>query len=107
MSRVINQAFDKGANSSFAIQVKDSNGDDLDMTGFTLSAIYKKHANSYANTIQTLETAGYSNGYVVVSMNSAISNTADWGRFYYYVTATQVATNTVIRIQEGILTIRP
>lgn len=107
MSQTINLAVDQGSNVSIQININYANGSSVDLTGYTANASFKKHANAYANTSTAMTAVGYANGLLEVSMTGAESANTTWGRYLYDVKVTHTATNTITRVQEGILTIRP
>jgi len=94
-----------GIDGEFHINVSNSAGNPLDLTVYIANAIYRKHylsANSIAFTSNL-----YANGLLKLTLpaNTAVAN--DVGIYFYSVDINFTASNTVTRVQDGLLTIRP
>lgn len=97
---------DQGADFSTIVTVTDENDIAVvDLTGYTASAKMRKHytsSNSFSFTTNVYST----NGQVVLSMNSETTGNISSGRYVYDAEVVN-ANNFVIRIIEGIVTVRP
>lgn len=100
---VKNYSVDKTANLAININVSNNSTEAaIDLTGYTTNAYYRTHPDA-SNTV-TMTTTGYANGLLVVSLTGTQTANADIGRYVYEVYMTQTSSNTITRVQEGILT---
>ena len=105
MASKSNIYIDQGADFSTTVTVTDDDDAIVDLTGYTASAKMRKYftsSNSFAFTTNIHST----NGQVVLTMNSSTTGNISSGRYVYDAEVAD-ANNFVIRIIEGIVTVRP
>jgi len=100
-----NIIIDQGTDFTTTLNITDTDGNPVDLTGYTGAAQIRKH---YSSSIAfDFEVAtGNTSGEVVLSMNSSVSNTIPYGRFVYDCELTDAGGN-ISRIVEGMVTISP
>lgn len=102
-----NLVIDQGSTFSADIDVTDSNGDPLVLTGYTVDGQIRK---SYASTT-AVDFSGsvYSaaNGTVRISLTATQTNNMKAGRYVYDVEITKTSTGEITRIVEGQIEVRP
>lgn len=99
-----NLTIDQGTDYSTTVTLTDDNGDALDLSTYTGAAQMRKHFSSSVSYNFSVSTSN--NGVVTLSMNSYVSNTIPAGRYVYDCELTS-STNTISRVVEGIVTIKP
>lgn len=110
MAAIANLTIDQGANFSSNITVKDANGNNFNLTGYTTSA---KMARGYASTrTRTTITSAVAtdplSGVVALSLTGAQTSVLDSPeRYVYDVEITETSTGVITRVIEGIITTRP
>lgn len=109
MAAVANFSVDQGATFSTDVTVKDSDGNALDLTDYTASA---KMALGYSSTRTrvTISTTieNPTNGVLTLTLTDTQTDSLEApARYVYDVEITNNSDNTVIRVLEGIMTIRP
>lgn len=105
MAQEVNYYVDQGANVVIEITVTDANGVAWDLSNYTIDCQVRK--NPYTNTSYSFSNGtGYANGTLVLSMDAADSAAIPHGRYLYDVEVTSV-TNTVTRVQEGLIVFEP
>lgn len=100
-----NISIDQGADFSTTIEIKDSNGVAVDITGYSANATLRKtyySSNSYA--FQT--TVDGPNGRVTLSLPASNTAVLSAGRFVYDLVVTNVAL-VKSRVVEGYVTVCP
>ena len=102
MTTVRNLSVDRSANLNIEITVVDSNGFAVNLSGYSHVAYYKTHVAA-ANSV-VMSTAGYANGLLTVSLTGEQTSNAALGRYMYEVYITDIFTDEISRVQEGILT---
>lgn len=94
------------ADFSTTVNVEDSNGDVINLSGYSAaSQIRKSYYSSTANNF-TASVTGAANGEVTISMTSANSANMSPGRYLYDLVITSPA-GVKTRVVEGIVTILP
>lgn len=94
------------ADFSTTVNVEDSNGDAINLSGYSAaSQIRKSYYSSTANTF-TSSVTGTANGEVTISMTAANSANMSPGRYLYDLVITSPA-GVKTRVVEGIVTILP
>jgi hypothetical protein len=100
-----NILFYQGANSVMQSLVSNSDGNPVDLTEFEISGKIKKHHGS-ANII-SFSCTGYANGIILCTLDSQTTANMDAGRYVYNVDITENSTNNTIRVQHGLLVLKP
>ena len=102
-----NLVIDQGSTFSADIDVTDSNGDPLVLTGYTVDGQIRK---SYASTT-AVDFSGSvyseSNGTVRIALTATQTNNMKAGRYVYDVEITKTSTGEITRIVEGQIEVRP
>jgi hypothetical protein len=97
---------EKGATFSTTITVEDTNGDAINLTGYTAnSQIRKSYYSTTANNF-TATVTGIANGEITLSMTAANTSNLTNGRALYDLLIT-APNGTKTRVVEGIVTILP
>ena len=104
MADVRNVTIDQGTDVAIHIQVSNTIGGVLDLTGYTHNASYKRHSGS-ANS-GTFTTAGYANGLLTLSLTDTVTANIESGVYIYEAKLINTGTSDVTRIQEGRMTVR-
>ena len=109
MAAVANLRIDQGASFSSDVTVTNSDGDVVDLTGYTTEA---KMAKSYgADTTVTITSALASDpttGVVELTLTDSQTAALDApARYVYDVYITKTADSTVTRVIEGVITVNP
>jgi hypothetical protein len=99
----VNILIDQGASFETRVNVSDENDNNLNLVGYTASAKMKKHYLS-ANSI-VFDTS-ISNGAIILSLTANNSALIEAGR-YVYDCVLEAPNDAVIRLVEGIATVRP
>jgi hypothetical protein len=100
-----NIIIDQGTSYSTNITLTDDNDTAVDLTGYTVSAQFRKTYTS-ANSIAFATATVPASGIVALSLSSNASANVTAGRYVYDVVLTS-NTNVVSRVVEGIVTITP
>ena len=108
MAAVANLSIDQGATFTSDITVKDITGNVFDLTGYTAVA---KLAKGYSSTrTRTAMTTAFATdrttGVLTISLTATQTAALDPERYVYDVEIIS-STNTVTRVLEGIITVRP
>lgn len=103
MASKANLVIDQGSTFSATINLDDSNGDDLVVTGYTSRSQMRKHYSS-SNSV-TISTS-LSNGLLTLSLTATETAAITAGRYVYDVELID-SSNNVTRIIEGIITVTP
>ena len=108
MAAVANLSIDQGSTFTSDITVKDINGNVFDLTGYTAVA---KLAKGYSSTrTRTAMTTAFATdrttGVLTISLTATQTAALDPERYVYDVEIIS-STNTVTRVLEGIITVRP
>lgn len=100
-----NIIIDQGTDFTTTLNVTDTDGNPVDLTGYTGAAQIRKHYSS-ATSFDFEVATGNTSGEVVLSMNASVSNTIPYGRFVYDCELTD-SSGSISRIVEGMVTISP
>jgi len=108
MAAVANLSIDQGSTFTSDITVKDINGNVFDLTGYTAVA---KLAKGYSSTrTRTAMTTAFATdrttGVLTISLTAVQTAALDAERYVYDVEIIS-SSNTVTRVLEGIITVRP
>ena len=101
MAMISNLTIDQGASFKAEIDVKDADGDALDLTGFTGAGQMRKTYASSTATNFTASIQSASNGTVRISLTATQTNALKAGRYVYDVEITKTSTSEVTRVVEG------
>ena len=104
MAQKTNLVIDQGTTYSSSFQVKESNGDPINLSTYTVASKIRKTYTS-SNSVAFTAT-GNSTGWVTLSLNSNATSNLVSGRYVYDVEITSSA-NATSRVSEGIITITP
>lgn len=99
----VNLVIDQGTNFNTIIELTDQNNDSLNVTGYTARAQLRKH---YLSVNSVSFTTTLSNGQLILSLNHVQTANIVAGRYVYDAELVD-ASNTVIRLVEGIVTVTP
>ena len=105
---ISNLTIDQGASFKAEIDVKDADGDALDLTGFTGAGQMRK---TYASSTATNFTVEFKNprttGTLTISLTAAQTNAIKAGRYVYDVEITKTSDAEVTRVVEGQIDVTP
>lgn len=104
MAEKINLFIDQGADFVHRITVEDANGSPIDLTTYSGSSMIRKHYLSDTSFSFNVDLSN--TGIVTLTLFSNTSSAMSAGRYMYDVELI-TASNTTIRIAEGIVTIHP
>ena len=107
MAIVSNLVIDQGASFQADIDVSDSDGDALNLTGYTTAGQMRK---TYASTTATDFSASVqsaTNGTVRISLSAVQTNALKAGRYVYDVEIKKTSTSEVTRVVEGQIEVTP
>ena len=109
MAAVANLRIDQGASFSSDVTVTNSDGEAVNLTGYTAEA---KLANAYGSstftTITTTIASDATTGVISLSLTDTQTASLDASsRYVYDVYITKTADSTVTRVIEGIITVSP
>ena len=108
MATILNQNIDQGSTYSKPITVYQDDGTTIqNLTGYTASSQLRKNYTStaYTTILATIQTPA-TNGVIVISLTAVQTAALKSGRYVYDLQIT-AADSTVIRVIEGVITIRP
>ena len=104
MSTKANIILEQGATFNVPIALTDQNGENLDVTTLTANAELRKYYN--ATTSWSFDT-NLANGCLTLSMTAEATANIVAGRYVYDVVLTDIGSNNVSRLLEGICTVNP
>ena len=104
MADQINLLVDQGTTYSVNLEVKDSNGDVVNLTGYTGAGQIRKQYTS--NSAVAFSVNVFSNGTVTASLSANQTSSLDQGRYVYDIELTN-SLGEVSRIVEGLITFTP
>ena len=107
MAIVSNLVIDQGASFSASIDVTDTDGDALNLTGYTAAGQMRRTYSSTTATDFTASIQSASGGTVKISLTATETNAIKAGRYVYDVEITNTSTQEVIRIVEGQVEVTP
>lgn len=105
MATRVNIVIDQGTDFETSVELTDTNGAQLDLTGMTAASQIRKHHTS-SNSTAFSTTLANSTGTLILSLNNAVTSALSAGRFVYDVELTD-STSKKSRILEGIVTVTP
>ena len=105
MSAKVNITVDQGADFIYNVNLIDSGGNNVDLTGFTGKAQLRTSYTSPNYTTMYAAT-GNTDGMVFLSMNSATTANLTSSRYVYDLELISTD-NIVSRIMEGVITVNP
>jgi len=106
MATKANIVIDAGTTFSSDLTLKDENGDNMNLSGYTANAQMRKWYTS-SNAIAFTASINTTSSTVTISLNAATTANLATGRYVYDVELTNTAANTISRIVEGIVTVTP
>lgn len=105
MATRVNIVIDQGTDFETSINLTDSSGDQLNLTGMSAaSQIRKTHTSS--NSVAFTTALANASGTLTLSLNNATTSSMTAGRYVYDVELTD-ASNVISRILEGVVTVTP
>jgi len=108
MAMISNLTIDQGASFKAEIDVKDADGDALDLTGFTGAGQMRKTYSSSTKTDFTVEFKNpRTSGTMSISLTAAQTNALKAGRYVYDVEVTKTSDAEVTRVVEGQVDVTP
>lgn len=107
MAIISNLVIDQGASFSASIDVTDSDGDALNLTGYTAAGQMRRTYSSTTATDFTASIQSASQGTVRITLTATETNAIKAGRYVYDVEITNTSTQEVIRIVEGQVEVTP
>ena len=108
MASILNQVIDQGATYSKQITVYENDGTTIqNLTAYTATSQLRRNYTStaYTTILATIQTPA-TNGIIVISLTAVQTAALKSGRYVYDLQIT-AADSTVIRVIEGVITIRP
>lgn len=103
MAQKTNITIDQGTTFTYNFTVSDTNGDPVDLSGYTANSQMRK---SYSSSNATTFTCATSTGQVTISLTANQTANVVAGRYVYDVELT-AANGAVTRHVEGIVTVTP
>ena len=108
MAMISNLTIDQGASFKAEIDVKDADGDALDLTGFTgAGQMRKTYSSSTATDFQVEFKIPRSSGTLTISLSASDTNALKAGRYVYDVEITKTSDAEVTRVVEGQIDVTP
>lgn len=110
MANVKNLIIDQGTTYSLTITVSDANGNELDLTGYTLRSQLRKSYGSSSYTAFTVTPAqDPTTGQLTISLTATQTSALKAGRYVYDVEIVSpvIDGSEVTRVLEGIITVTP
>ena len=105
---ISNLTIDQGASFKAEIDVKDADGDALDLTGFTGAGQMRKTYSSSTKTDFSVEFKNpRSSGTLSISLTAVQTNALKAGRYVYDVEITKTSDAEVTRVVEGQIDVTP
>jgi hypothetical protein len=101
-----NILIDQGADFSTVLYVSDKNDVAMDVTGYSFSAQARKHYTSNTSYSFTIAITDAESGEVTMSMGANTTANIAGGRYVYDCEMTDIS-NTITRLVEGIMTVKP
>ena len=102
-----NLSVDQGSTFGAEIDVTDSSGDPLDLTGYTVAGQMRKTYSSTTATNFTGQVQSATGGTVRISLSATETNALKAGRYVYDTEITKTATGEVTRVIEGQVDVTP
>ena len=101
-----NLIMDQGSNFQATIEVNDSSGNNLNLTGYSVAGQMRKSYASSTATDFTASITNATNGTISISLTAAQTNAIKAGRYVYDVEITSSG-NEVSRVVEGQIEVTP
>ena len=106
MAAKANIFVDQGSTFSTYLELSDENGNITDLSGYSVEGqIRKWYTSSNAVTFSTSVNSDF--GTITLSLTSSQTNNMVAGRYVYDVEITEISTNAISRVVEGIVTVTP
>ena len=106
MATKANLVIDQGTTFSTTLNLTDENGDILQLGGFTANSQIRKWYTS-SNSVSFVTAINIDSGTITLSLNANTTNNLVAGRYVYDVEITELSTNAVSRVVEGVITVTP
>ena len=97
---------DQGTSFTTDLNLTDDNGDPLHLYNYTANSLIKKWYTSQTS-IPFTTSINVDSGAITLSLDANTTASLMAGRYVYDVDVTQISTNTVSRILEGMVTVTP
>ena len=109
MAAVANLRIDQGASFSSDVTVTNSDGDAVNLSGYTTEArLAKSYGASSSVSFTTTIATDTATGVITLSLNDTQTGALDApARYVYDVYITQTSSSTVTRVIEGVITVNP
>tara|TARA_R100000734_G_scaffold11779_1_gene8752 strand:+ start:130 stop:468 length:339 start_codon:yes stop_codon:yes gene_type:complete len=108
MAMISNLTIDQGASFKAEIDVKDSDGDALNLTGYTGAGQMRKTYSSSSKIDFTVEFKDpRSSGTLTILLSATQTNAIKAGRYVYDVEVTKTSDGEVTRVIEGQIDVTP
>jgi len=108
MASYANISADQGADFQVSVEIEDSNGDLLNLTGYTVYGQVRRTYKSETAVNFTIEiAANRALGSISIKLTDQQTKAMKAGRYVYDVYATNSTTEKTIKVLEGILEIVP
>ena len=106
MASISNIFIDQGATFTTTVTVTDSNGDAVNLSGYSVAAQIRKTFLSSSATAFTATISNASSGEITISLSPTQTTALEAGRFVYDVLVT-ASGGTKTRVVEGQVTVNP
>ena len=106
MASISNIFIDQGATFTTTVTVTDSNGDAVNLSGYSVAAQIRKTFLSSSATAFTASISNASSGKITISLTDTQTTALEAGRFVYDVLIT-ASGGTKTRVVEGQVTVNP
>ena len=106
MASISNIFIDQGATFTTTVTVTDSNGDAVNLSGYSVAAQIRKTFLSSSATAFTASISNASSGEITISLTDTQTTVLEAGRFVYDVLIT-ASGGTKTRVVEGQVTVNP
>ena len=106
MASISNIFIDQGATFTTTVTVTDSNGDAVNLSGYSVAAQIRKTFLSSSATAFTASVSNASSGEITISLTDTQTTALEAGRFVYDVLIT-ASGGTKTRVVEGQVTVNP
>ena len=106
MATKANLVIDQGTDYSTVVNVSDSDGVAIDLTGYSGAGQLRKHYTSSNSVSFNVSVSNATAGEVTLALTATQTSNISAGRYVYDVEVTSTS-NVVSRIVEGIVTITP
>jgi hypothetical protein len=108
MSSYVELLMEQGADFSYALSIKDNNGNPVDLTFTTVSSQMRKSYVAANSTVLSCFSGTPNTGNVSISLSSAVTANLDPVKYVFDVKMTDANTGTIsTRIVEGIIQVTP